>query len=582
MRLLAYGRSCCDRSECDTASDADPHAHASSEGDLPGLHHGEQRLVHHHRELHLVLEVQRRLGRVRAPLELLQHPRHHQRDVRRAHGQPGADPPPRAERYHPDAGRPRHVRGLAARQEPVRVELRGPVPQLGVLRDGREEDVQVGVRGHVVPRELAPRLDGGVGEREVRGRVLPEELFDEGLEVRHVVGVLVVDRPGVADLLHDLLVDPGLDGRVVHDARHGPLDGRGRGVGAAVDQLRAQGDQLVVRALVALDTEVQHGVQVREGRGHVRVSWRRRFLLHVAEDGAAAVDEREERVDLLASDGEHPALLAPEQGAEEREVVVHAHADGEQHALHDGVDVHDVLLVQVQQAEGHVQEDAEHREARVAEHPHGGPVRGRRGLGAHPGHEPVHGAQPRGAELPEPRRAEHPGHHVPPQRPPLGAVNRGVDGELVGGEDVARGVLGGPAGELLPLLDERLVHQLGAADDDERAHPHPQRQDGPVLAPQVADVVDERLPGEGHLEEVPDDGPPGRPRREPQPPILPLVPHHDYRHGQHRGGHGGREGEADQGGCRHGAGKGGTRRLLHGHVWRAAMNASAGRDWGRS
>jgi len=44
--------------------------------------------------------------------------------------------------------------------------------------------------------------------------------------------------------------------------------------------------------------------------------------------------------------------VPPEEWAEERRVVVHAHADGEQHALHDGLDVHDVLLVEVQQAEG--------------------------------------------------------------------------------------------------------------------------------------------------------------------------------------------------------------------------------------
>ena len=37
------------------------------------------------------------------------------------------------------------------------------------------------------------------------------------------------------------------------------------------DQLRAEGDQLIVRGFVALDTEVQHGVQVREGRGDVGV-----------------------------------------------------------------------------------------------------------------------------------------------------------------------------------------------------------------------------------------------------------------------------------------------------------------------
>ena len=49
---------------------------------------------------------------------------------------------------------------------------------------------------------------------------------------------------------------------------------------------------------------------------------------------------------------EGTALVPPEQWVEERRVVVHAHVDREQHALHDGIDVLDVLLVEVQQAEG--------------------------------------------------------------------------------------------------------------------------------------------------------------------------------------------------------------------------------------
>jgi len=346
-------------------------------------------------------------------------------------------------------------------------------------------------------------------------------------------------------------VEPCLDGRVVDDARHAPLDRRRRRVGAAVDKLRAERDQLVVggRTVAALDVEVEHGVEVREWRGDVGVRWRRRRgapLLHVAEDGAAPADEREQRVDLLAADGERTSLVAPEEGAEEREVVVHAHADGEQHALHDGVDAHDVLLVEVQQAEGHVEQDAEDGEARVAEHPDGRAVGRRRGLGAHPRHEPVHGAPPGVRELPEPRRAEHPGHHVPAQRPPLGAVHRGVDGELVGGEDVARRVLPGPARELAPFLHQRLVRELGAADDDERALPHAQRQDGAVLLAEVADVVDEELAGEGHLEEVADDGPPGRARRQPQAGVPPVVPGDGHGEGQRGGRRNRREGELQE------------------------------------
>ncbi|BAS89092.1 Os04g0407850 [Oryza sativa Japonica Group] len=531
----------------------------ASEGELPRCDHGEQRPLHHHGELHLVLEVERRLRRVGAPLERLHHPRHHERDVRRAHAHPGADPPPGAERDHPDARRPGDVRRLAAGEEPVRVELRRPLPQLGVLGDGREEDVQVRVDGDVVAGELAPGLHGGVAQREVRRRVLAEELLHEGLQVRHAFGVPVVHRPGVADALHDLAVEPGLDGRVVHDARHGPLDGGGRGVGPAVDHLRAERDQLLVggHGVAALDAEVEQGVEVRVRRRDGGVG--RRAGPHAADDGAAPVDEREHRVDLLAAERDRLAVLPPQEGAEEREVVVDARRHGEHHALHDGVDAHDELLVEVEQAERHVEEDAEHGEPHVAEHPHGRPVARRRGLGAHPRHEPLHGAQPRGAELPEPRGAQHPGHHVPPQRPPLGPVHRRVDGELAAGEDAPDGALRRPGRELPALLDERLVHELGAADDDQRAHPHLQLHDGPVLPPQVTDVVDERLPGEHHLQEVADDGPTRRPGRQPEAPVPPGAPRHGGGHGH---GHGGRERDADdqRRRCRHR----GEPRRLHG------------------
>jgi len=71
------------------------------------------------------------------------------------------------------------------------------------------------------------------------------------------------------------------------------------------------------------------------------------------------VDEREQSVDLLAVDGKGMALVLPEEWAKEREVVViHAHAGREPQALRDSVDVHNVLLVEVQQ-------DAEQEEAHV-------------------------------------------------------------------------------------------------------------------------------------------------------------------------------------------------------------------------
>ena len=82
------------------------------------------------------------------------------------------------------------------------------------------------------------------------------------------------------------------------------------------------------------------------------------------------VDEREQSVDLLVVDGKGMALVLPEEWAKEREVVViHVHAGREPHALRDSVDVHNVLLVEVQQAEGHVQQDVEQDEAHVPKHP---------------------------------------------------------------------------------------------------------------------------------------------------------------------------------------------------------------------
>ena len=70
------------------------------------------------------------------------------------------------------------------------------------------------------------------------------------------------------------------------------------------------------------------------------------------------VDEREQSVDLLAVDDKGTTLVLPEEWAKEREVVIiHAHASREPHALRDSVDVHNVLVVEVQQGEGHVEQD---------------------------------------------------------------------------------------------------------------------------------------------------------------------------------------------------------------------------------
>jgi len=78
------------------------------------------------------------------------------------------------------------------------------------------------------------------------------------------------------------------------------------------------------------------------------------------------VDEREQSVDLLAVDGKGMALVLPEEWVKEQEVV---------DALHDSVDMHSVLLVEVQQVEGHVEQDAEQDEAHVPKHPNGHALR---------------------------------------------------------------------------------------------------------------------------------------------------------------------------------------------------------------
>lgn len=115
----------------------------------------------------------------------------------------------------------------------------------------------------------------------------------------------------------------------------------------------------------------------------------------------------------------------------------------------------------------------------------------------------------------EPGRAKHALNHIPPQRPPNGAVQGGVHRKLVATENDPGRILPGPGREHLALLDEGLVGQLGGAYDDHGPGPHPERDNGTVLGQQdVPRVLEEGLSGPGHLEEVPDDGPARRAWRE--------------------------------------------------------------------
>ena len=100
-------------------------------------------------------------------------------------------------------------------------------------------------------------------------------------------------------------------------------------------------------------------------------------------------------------------------------------------------------------------------------------------------------------------RGDDLGDEVAAERAPQRAVGRRVDGALADAEEEADGAVGGPAGEHGSLLDERLVDEVGGGDHDEGALPHPHREDGAVLLPEVAHHVHERATLQDHLEQVP-------------------------------------------------------------------------------
>ena len=88
----------------------------------------------------------------------------------------------------------------------------------------------------------------------------------------------------------------------------------------------------------------------------------------VVNQGATAVDERRQRRDLRAPGAHGFSALTGKEGGEQREEVVDAGVEHDEHALHDAVDL-DYLLFGEVEAEAHGEENAEDGEARVVEHP---------------------------------------------------------------------------------------------------------------------------------------------------------------------------------------------------------------------
>jgi hypothetical protein len=78
--------------------------------------------------------------------------------------------------------------------------------------------------------------------------VAPEALQHDGLEVRHArqVGRLDGAVPGGADGGVDLEAELSLRFGVLDEVGHGPLQRRGRGLGAGAEELRDEADKLAI------------------------------------------------------------------------------------------------------------------------------------------------------------------------------------------------------------------------------------------------------------------------------------------------------------------------------------------------
>jgi len=93
----------------------------------------------------------------------------------------------------------------------------------------------------------------------------------------------------------------------------------------------------------------------------------------------------------------------------------------------------------------------------------------------------LHGPFSYPAALLDPERGDHLGDEVLPEGAPERAVLGGVDGALAHAEDETDGGVFGAAGEERAALDEGLVDEVGAGDDDQRALAHLHGEDWAVL-----------------------------------------------------------------------------------------------------
>ncbi|XBJ09326.1 hypothetical protein VPH35_014422 [Triticum aestivum] len=419
-----------------------------------------QRLLHDDGELVLLGEVHLLAGDL-LPLELPHHVGHEVLQVEHGDAQPGADPPAHAERHHLDLPVAGHIHSFAraAWQEPLRHELRWllPLPL---------------VPAHLGHHEVHRRPLGN--QHEVRRWVLPEALEDHRLEVRHLVDVLLRDLVLVVPLRGtDLFVELLLDGRVLDQLGHDPLQPGGGGVGPGVQELGTEVDHLVVgqRAVSLLgELYVEQGVDVG-------VLERALFL------GLAAafpvlppsVDQRHEQV-----------LLPPLHGVHGLEAVA---VEMLGHRRQEGED-------------GHLPRPHEEAEHGVLERLHDGRAAGRRLitqlLGEHAAHP---GA--RGREESDAGRVQRLGDEVAAQEAPDGPVAGARDGVVVLSQQLERRE-GGAVRERGAALDERRVGEAAVGDEDGEAGPHAQGHDGAVAreeAPEQGLHVGERVVQPHHAAE---------------------------------------------------------------------------------
>jgi hypothetical protein len=108
----------------------------------------------------------------------------------------------------------------------------------------------------------------------MRGRVPAQALEDDGLEVGHLARVLLG-----ADLLFlvaarrlDLVVELLLDGRVLDQLGHDPLQRGGSRVGPRGEELGTEADQLVVgepAALLAGELDVEPETELKSTYGEL-------------------------------------------------------------------------------------------------------------------------------------------------------------------------------------------------------------------------------------------------------------------------------------------------------------------------